>query len=91
MKDTAKAIWNYIKSHDGEDFTAQDIADATGIGIKSVNGTVTAAFQRFRDEEKNPCPLTFREEAVIETEDGSKKTVKFIRLTDAGRDKEFDD
>lgn len=89
MKESTRTVWNYIKEHDGEDFTARDIADATGIALKSVNPIITAAFQRHRDEDKNIVPLTVREEAVIENEDGTHETVKFIRLTDEGKAFEF--
>jgi hypothetical protein len=46
--------------------------------VKSVNGIVTSAFQK--------KGLMTREEAEVELADGSHKKVKFIRLTDAGRD-----
>ena len=45
MKEGTRQIWDYIVAHDGEDFTAQNIADATGLGVKSVNGSVTS-FQK---------------------------------------------
>jgi len=53
MTDNSRLVWNFVKAHDGEDFTAQDIADATGLGIRSVNGIVTSAFQRHKDADKN--------------------------------------
>ena len=31
MKPATKEIFNYIKAHDGEDFTAKDIAEALGM------------------------------------------------------------
>ena len=54
-----------------------DIADALGLGVKQVNGSVTSAFQR--------KGLMQRVEAEVEVEDGKHKTVKFIQLTDDGR------
>ena len=71
MKENTRIIWDYIVAHDGEDFTAQNIADATGLGVKSVNGSVTS-FQK--------KGLTIREEVAVT---GGK--VKYIRLTDEGR------
>ena len=77
---------DFVKAHDGEDFTAQDIADATGLSVRSVNGIVTSAFQRYKDEDKNEIPLMVRVPAEIEDpETGLHKAIKFIQLTDAGR------
>ena len=80
LKPNSIAVFNFVKENDGADFTAQDIADALGLEVKSVNGIVTSAFQK--------KGLMLREEAEIELADNSHKKVKFIRLTDAGR--EFD-
>ncbi len=79
MKQATKDIFNYIKAHDGEDFTAKDIAAALDMNVKSVNGSVTA----FQKKE-----YVYREEAEAELADGTHEKVKLIRLTDAGR--EFD-
>ena len=76
MKEGTRAIWDYIVANDGKDFIAQDIADALGVGVKSVNGSVTS-FQK--------KGLTIREEAEVQLENGTHAKVKFIRLTDEGR------
>lgn len=78
MKPNSLAVFNYVKENDGADFTAADIAEALGLEVKSVNGIVTSAFQK--------KGLMIREEAEVELADGSHKKVKFIRLTDTGRD-----
>lgn len=89
MTENSKKVYAFVKEHDGEDFTAQDIADATGLSVKSVNGIVTSAFQRYKDADKNEIPLMVRVPAQIEDpETGLHKAIKFIQLTDAGR--EFD-
>lgn len=85
MKENSVLVYNFAKEHDGEQFTAQDIADGTGLGVKSVNGIVTSAFQRHKDTNGNPDPLMERIPAEIELADGTHKPVKFIRLTDSGR------
>lgn len=81
LSENSKLVYNFVKENDGKDFTATDIANATGLGVKQVNGIVTAAFQK--------KGLMAREEAEVKIikEDGTEghKTVKFIRLTDAGR------
>lgn len=82
LKENSRIVLDYVKNNDGEDFTAQDIADATGLGVKSVNGIITSAFQKKGFME--------RVEAEVELEDGTHKRVKFIKLTDAGREHDFD-
>ena len=76
MKPETVEIYNYIKAHDGEDFTAKDIAEALSRNVKSVNGSITS-FQR--------KGLTERVEAEMELPDGTHEKVKLIRLTDDGR------
>ena len=70
MKENTRIIWDYIVAHNGEDFTAADIAEATGLNVKSVNGSVTS-FQKKGH--------TIREEVAV-----TGGTVKYIRLTEAG-------
>ena len=57
--------------------TGKVVAEATGLGLRTVNGVITSAFQK-----KN---LMVRVPAEIKLEDGSHKAVKFIELTDEGR------
>lgn len=77
LKENSRLVLDYVKAHDGENFTANDIAEALGLTAKQVNGIVTSAFQRKE--------LMQRVEAEVEVEDGKHKTVKFIQLTDKGR------
>ena len=77
LKENSRKVFDYVKSLGGANVTAADIAEATGLEVKSVNGIVTSAFQRKGWMERIP--------AEIELEDGSHKAVKFIRLTDSGR------
>ena len=77
LKENSRKIYDYVKAHEAENITAQDIADALGLGVKQVNGSVTSAFQR-----KN---LMERVEAERTLEDGTHAKVKFIKLTDLGR------
>lgn len=89
LKENSKIVYDFVKAHDGEDFTAQDIVDATGLSLRSVNGIITSAFQRHKDKDKNEVPLMVRVPAEIQDpETGLHKAIKFIQLTDAGR--EFD-
>ena len=77
LKENSKNIFYYVQAHEGENITAQDIADALGLGVKQVNGSVTSAFQR--------KGLMERVEAERVNAEGGHDKVKFIRLTDAGR------
>ncbi len=92
MKENSYNVFNYVKAHEDENITAKDIAAALDLDPRQVNGIITAAFQRHREEldgEKVIIPLMERKEGEleIETEDGKVKheSVKFIKLTDAGR------
>ena len=88
LKENSKKVFEYVKSMEGQNITAADIAEATGLEVKSVNGIVTSAFQRHTvevDGEKVAQPLMERIPAEIKLEDGTHKAVKFIRLTDAGK------
>ena len=76
LKPNSKLVYDYVKANGGSNITAADIAEGTGLEVKSVNGIVTSAFQRKGLMERVP--------AEIELEDGSHKAVKFVRLTEAG-------
>ena len=77
LKENSLKVLEYVKAHEAEGITAADIAEGTGLPVRSVNGIVTSAFQR--------KGLMVRTEREIELEDGSHKTVKFISLTDEGK------
>lgn len=90
-------IFNYVREHEDENITANDIAEALDLTPRQVNGSITASFQRHREEidgEKVIVPLMERidGELEIETEDGKikHKAVKFIKLTDKGHEFDID-
>ena len=76
MKENSKKVFMYLKSIDGANVTAADVAEAVELPKKSVDGIFTSAIQR--------KGLGIRKEAEIELEDGTHKTVKFLVLTPAG-------
>lgn len=82
MSENSRKVYDYVKSVDGQNVTAADIAEATGLEIRSVNGVVTSAFQKKGLMERVPAEI----EVVNEKGEKSHKAVKFIRLTDAGRE-----
>ena len=77
LKENSRKVFDYVKAHEGEDFTAKDIAAALDLAVQSVNGIVTSDFQRKGLMERIP--------AEIENADGTHDKVKLIKLTDAGK------
>jgi len=75
MKENSKNILNYLKQHNGEDITAQDVADALNIGKRSVDGSFTALCKK---------GLGVRTPAEVELEDGTHKAIKLLSLTAEG-------
>lgn len=77
LKENSRKVFDYVKANDGKNMTAADIAEATGLEVRSVNGIVTSAFQKKGLMERTP--------AEIELEDGTHKAIKLISLTEAGK------
>ena len=76
MSENSVKVLEYLKSVNGTDVTAADVAAALGLEKRSVDGIFTSAIQR--------KGLGIRTPAEIELEDGTHKAVKFLSLTDAG-------
>lgn len=76
MKENSKKVLEYLKSINGENVTAADVADACGLEKRQVDGIFTSALQR--------KGLGIRVPAEVELEDGTHKAVKFLQLTTAG-------
>lgn len=94
LKENSRLVYDYVKAHEDENITAADIAEATGLTSRQVNGAITMAFQRHKEEidgEKVEVPLMKRVPAELEQEDGSHKAIKLIKLTDAGREIEIEE
>lgn len=94
LKENSRLVYDYVKAHEDENITAADIAEATGLTSRQVNGAITMAFQRHKEEidgEKVEVPLMERIPAELEQEDGSHKAIKLIKLTDAGREIEIEE
>lgn len=80
----SRLVFDYVKEHDGEDFIAADMVEPLGLGIKVINGAITAW-------QKKKIMMREEVEVQVETPDGFKtQTLKFIRLTDAGREFDID-
>lgn len=86
LKENNKLVYDYVKEHEAENITANDIAQATGLSSRQVNGIITMSFQRHKDEDKNEVPLMQRIPGEVTVDDKGKPVVpKYIHLTDAGR------
>lgn len=76
MKQNTKAVFAYLKTIGNDNVTAQDVADALSLEKKSVDGIFTSAIQKKGYGVRVP--------AEVQLEDGTHKTVKFLKLTDDG-------
>ena len=76
MKENSRKVLEYLKTINGSNVTAADVAEVLGLEKRSVDGIFTSAIQR--------KGLGIRTPAEIELEDGSHKQVKFLSLTEAG-------
>jgi hypothetical protein len=89
MKDNTKTVFTYIKEHEAENITASDIEKGTGIPVKSVNGIITSALigTGKNKENKNYVERVLGTEEYTDEEGQARiKEVKFIKLTDKGRE-----
>jgi len=76
-------VLDYLKSIGDQNVTAADIAEAVGMAKKTVDGVVTSGLIRNKGlAERIPATIEVGtdEEGKVET-----KEVKFIKLTDAGK------
>ena len=76
MKENSKKVLMYLKGINGANVTAADVAEATGLEKRSVDGIFTSALQRKGYGVRVP--------AEVELADGTHKSVKFLQLTPAG-------
>lgn len=82
VSEKSLTVLNYLKSIGDENVTAADIAEALGMEKKSVDGIVTSGLIRNKGyAERIPAQIE-----VTDDEGNTKyKDVKFIKLTDAGK------
>lgn len=80
MSDKAVQVMQHLQANDGTDMTAADIGAEIGLLPIAVNGVVNSLVKK---------GLAVREEAAVEMPDGTEKTLKFIVLTEAGREYTF--
>lgn len=76
LKENSKKVFEYLKSVNGENVTAADVAEALGLEKRSVDGIFTSAIQR--------KGFGKRVEAEVENEDGTHSKIKLLVLTSEG-------
>jgi hypothetical protein len=76
MKENTKKVFEFLRTVNGQNVTAADVAEALGLEKRSVDGIFTSAIQKKGFGVRIP--------AEVELEDGSHKAVKFLQLTEAG-------
>ena len=60
LKENSRKVFDYVKSLGGANVTAADIAEATGLEVRSVNGIVTSAFQKKGLMERIPAEIELK-------------------------------
>ena len=76
------AVLNFLKGHFGEDFTKREIADALGISISAVTGTINSLQKK--DYVKTTRTKHVVEAEATETRKEKAKDVPYHTLTEAG-------
>lgn len=82
MTINSERVLNFLKEHYGNEYSKKEIADALGISLSSVIGSINPL-------EKKGYTQTTREEVIelepaTETRKAKTKTVKYHTLTEAG-------
>ena len=82
MSINSERVLNFLKEHYGQEYSKKEIADALGISLSSVIGSINPL------EKKGYSKVTREEvielEAATETRKAKTKTVKYHTLTEAG-------
>lgn len=76
MTDNSRKVFDFLKENDGKEFTAQDIAAALGVSVAAVTGSVNGLVRKGR---------AIRREETKTTAEGKATIVKYISLTDEGK------
>lgn len=86
LKENSMMVYNFVKEHENDNITADDIAEALDLTSRQVNGIITMAFCRHKNEDKVEEPLMERVpgEVVVDSA-GKPKVPKYIKLTEIGR------
>ncbi len=84
MTANSEMVLNFLKNNYGKEFSKQQIAEALGISVPAVTGTINALSK----PEKGYCVVTREEvievEPATDTRKAKTRTIKYHTLTEAG-------
>lgn len=75
MKESSRKVFDFLKANYGSEVTGNDIANALGVTIPVVTGSVNGLVKK---------GLAMRNEVVMLGADGKDTKVKYIALTEEG-------
>ena len=78
----SERVLNYMKEHYGQEMTKREIADALGITINAVNGTINSLIKK--EYATTTRTETVEVEPATETRKAKTKEVMYHTLTPAG-------
>lgn len=76
ITEKTKTVFQFLQENQGKNLTAADVAEATGLNKRQVDGIFTRSIQA-----KN---FGVRIPAEVELEDGTHKAIKLLTLTEEG-------
>lgn len=87
MTQNSELVLNYLKKHFGQEFTKQEIADALGISVPAVTGSINGLINKGKKAGTPYITERLEEKVVEDATETRKAKVKIIRhetLTEAG-------
>ena len=81
ISENAKVVMRRLQELEDADVTVHDLSEDIGLPVNSITGIFNSFVKKGLGE---------RVIAEVELEDGSHKTVKFLKLTDAGLNLDVD-
>lgn len=82
MTANSELVLNYLKTNYGKEFSKQEIAQALGISVPAVTGSINALIKK--EYVVTPREETIEEEPATETRKAKVKVIKYHTLTEAG-------
>lgn len=79
MSENTVNVLNYLQAHANENLTAADVGEALGMDTKVVNGVFTFGVIKKGFGNRVEAEVEVEEDGAIK-----HKTIKFLKLTDAG-------
>lgn len=87
MTQNSELVLNYLKKHFGQEFTKQQIAEALGISVPAVTGSINGLIRKGKTNGVEYVTERMEEievEHATETRKAKMKTIRYETLTEAG-------